>query len=213
MPPDIRSTFSGGRHADGRRKRSADPRRGRRADGPADAPALDAGLPGRGGRRAGRHAVARRGAGHAHGRLPRQRRPARPARREMPAPRRFPAARPQRGMRSALPLPRLEIRRGRQVRCHGLGARERRPDGQGQGAGLSGRRVGRFRLGVARRTRRRPTFRSSPLRPAGLRSARRRRYRDPENPRAVQLGADPRGPDRQRPILPACIRPTWCRPG
>ena len=69
-------------------------------------------------RRAGARAPPRRGAR----RLPRQRRAARRAGRALPAPPRVARARPQRGMRAALPLPRLEDRRRRQHRRPPVGA-------------------------------------------------------------------------------------------
>ena len=54
--------------------------------------------------------------------FPRQQRPRRRARRILLAPARVAAVRAQRGMRPALPLSRLEIRRGRQRRRDGVGA-------------------------------------------------------------------------------------------
>ena len=58
-------------------------------------------------------------------RLPRHRRPRRPGRRVLPAPRRAAVLRPQRGGRPALRLPRLEVRRRRQVHRHAEHARGR----------------------------------------------------------------------------------------
>ncbi len=55
-------------------------------------------------------------------RLPGQRGPLRPDRRVLRAPRRLAVVRPQRGVRPALPVPRLEVRRHRPVRRGALGA-------------------------------------------------------------------------------------------
>ena len=52
---------------------------------------------------------------------------------QLPAPRRLAVLRPQRGVRAALRLPRLEVRRHRQLRGHAQ--RARREHVQGQGAG------------------------------------------------------------------------------
>ena len=65
----------------------------------------------RGAARPGLRAGARPGPGRGPHRLPRHRRPRRPGRRLLPAPRRADVLRPQRGRRPALRLPRLEVRR------------------------------------------------------------------------------------------------------
>ena len=56
------------------------------------------------------------------------------------------AYRPQRGMRAALPLSRLEDGRGRQRRRDGVRAAGKRLRREGEGQGLSGARMGRLRL-------------------------------------------------------------------
>ena len=87
-------------------------------------------------------------------------------------------------MRAALPLPRLEVRRGGQggrplVRTGGreIAAHHAHPR-------LSGAGSGRLRLGVAGRSRK-----SRSVRPAGLGQGPGRQDRDHEDPRRLQLGA------------------------
>ncbi len=111
----------------------------------------------------------------------------------VPAPQGVAGLWPQRGMRPALPLPRLEDGRGGQRRRHVLRARGQPADGQGQGARLPLARMGRLRLGLARRQ-----GRDAGIPAARLRAGRGHAGVDPQDPGARQLGADPRGPDRQR---------------
>ena len=75
-------------------------------------------------------------------------RPARRARRALPAPPRVARARPQRGMRPALPLPRLEDRRRRQHRRPPVGAARATASAKSQARDLSVPRGRRLRLGV-----------------------------------------------------------------
>ena len=106
-------------HAD---NESAVPHRGRCPDGPADAPALDPRLHvGRSGRarwRAGARAAAWREAGRVSGHAGATRR----GRRALSSSACVAGARAQRGMRSALPVSRLEDRRRRQHRRQAFGA-------------------------------------------------------------------------------------------
>ena len=79
-------------------------------------------------------------------------------RRQLPAPRRLALLRPQRGVRAALRLPRLEVRRHRPLRGHAQRAGREHLQGQGARARLSLPRRQRRRLdvhGPARRRRRR----------------------------------------------------------
>ena len=69
-------------------------------------------------------AGARQAAGRGPRGLPRQPGRDRPARRVLPAPRRVALLRPQRGVRPALRVPRLEVRRRRQLRRHAERAEE-----------------------------------------------------------------------------------------
>ena len=135
-------------HAQRGGQQAADGERRRHADGRAAAPVLAAGAA------VGGAARARRGAqeDHRHGRgaagLPRHQRPGRHHRSALPAPRRQSLARPQRGVRHPLRLPRLEVRRRRALRRHA--DLLSRPQRQGQDAhqGLSGARAGRDGLGL-----------------------------------------------------------------
>ena len=114
----------GPRDASQRAERSFDPDRSGNADGPTVPLLLDAGA-------AGRRIPAKRlpagpgeGAVGASRRVPRQRGALRPDRRVLSAPRRVTVVRPQRRMRTALPLSRLEIRRHRPMRRGAVGAEE-----------------------------------------------------------------------------------------
>ena len=71
---------------------------------------------------AGLPAAARQAAGRGAHRLPHDLRRGRPDAELLPAPRRLDVLRPQRGRRPALRLPRLEVRRRRQLRRHAVGA-------------------------------------------------------------------------------------------
>ena len=132
-----------------RRERSAVPRRGRRADGPAHAPPLDPRLPVRGGgrarRRPGAGAAARRGPG----RLPRQRRHGRRAWTNIArtgAPRWRFGRNEECGLRCLYHGWKIDVD-GNVVEMPSepRGERLRR---EGEAQGLSGARVGRLRLGL-----------------------------------------------------------------
>ncbi len=171
--PD-RAHTAGGERVEHRRQRTAVPRRGRCADGPADAPPLDAGLPVRGGRRARRRAGARAAARRRPGRVSRHRRAARRARRALSAPPRVARARPQRGMRACA----ASITAGRSTSTGNvleMPSEPRRapfwPEGEAQGLslprgrrlrlGLDGRRPTRCATSSRRRGRRRRASRIS----------------------------------------------------
>ena len=83
-------------------------------------------------------------------RVPRQRRPHRPAGRTVPAPPRRRCFRTQRGMRPALRLSRLEVRRLRRLHRHDERAGRKRLQAQGPPHGVSHRRTGRHHLGLSR---------------------------------------------------------------
>src|SRR5579863_4242978 len=186
LPPVPWPRVSGRRkHADGSRKRIAVPGRRRCPDGPPDAASLGAGASVRAGRkakrRAGKGAVVWR---EARG-LSRQRRQARPARRVLSAPQGLARLRPQRGMRPALPLPRLEIRYRRNRRRHAVGAESKRAAREGQTSLLSDARGRWIRLdlyGTARD--------NAGIRGAALGTARRSEGCDCQGRVALQLGAD-----------------------
>src|SRR6516162_107734 len=97
-------------------QREPDPGRPRDADGRPAAPVLDPGMPELGDRRTGRAAGAGPPAGRGPSRVPRYRRARRTRGRAVPAPGRLTLLRPQRGVRAALHLSRLEVRRHRPVR-------------------------------------------------------------------------------------------------
>ena len=128
-------------------------------------------------------------------RLPGQRRPRRVHRRGLPAQGHLDGARPQRGLRSHLHLPRVEDRRERR--------RRRRPERagraqagirrKGEGRPLSGPRGGRDRVGVPRGRRGAAVPRLRVQRPPRHSRARRRRRRQ------LQLAAEPRGIPRLEP--------------
>ena len=80
--------------------------------------------------------------------LPRHRRPRRHRRAALPASRRQPLFRPQRGVRPALRLPRLEVRRRRQLRRPADLAAGIVLQGHDQAARLSDARMGRHGLGL-----------------------------------------------------------------
>ena len=169
------------------------PRRGRRPDGPDHAPALAAGLPVRGSRRERRRAGARAAARRRSRRVPRHERTARRARRALPAPRRVAGVRPQRGVRPALPVPRLEVRRRRQrastcppsPRAPRSATRHAapRPTRRAKAAASSGSGWGR-------------AGRDARVRAAGLGAAPRLPHRHRQDARRLQLGAGARGLDR-----------------
>ena len=125
-------------------------------------------------------------------RVPRHRRPRRRDRRALPASPRVAAARPQRGMRAALPLSRLEDGRRRQRRRDGVRAAGVAPGREGQAHRLSDARGRRASSGS---TWARPTRCPSSSRRRGRRAT-TANVSDRQGPRALQLGADPRGRDR-----------------
>ena len=96
--------------ATGRNQRAVDPDRAGDADGRAVPAVLDPGDARRGAPRERLPAGPGEAAQRADGRVPRQRRPLRADRRVLRAPRRVAVVRPQRGIRAALPVPRLEVR-------------------------------------------------------------------------------------------------------
>ena len=136
-------------------------------------------------------------------------RPARRAGRALPAPRRLAGLRPQRGVRPALPLPRLEVRRGRQHPRHG----RRKPPGAAHASrheaqGLSGTRRRRLRLGV-----------DGPEETADARSSSRRPGRRCPASSTRSSRCTPRATGRRcwrarsiRRTARACTRPTCRRP-
>ena len=132
---------------------------------------------------------------------------ARRARRILPAPARVARLRAQRGMRAALPLPRLEVRRRRQRRRHALGAAGRRAAPRQEDQGLPGAGGGRLRLDLdGRRGRRcasssRPPGRRNPI--SATRSSR-------STPRATGRRCSRARSTRR--TARACIRPTCPRP-
>ena len=86
--------------------------------------------------------------GRGPARLPRDRRPGRHRRAALPAPRRQPLLRPQRGVRPALRLPRLEVRCRRQLRRPADLAAGILLQGHDQAARLPDARMGRHDLGL-----------------------------------------------------------------
>ena len=191
---------------DAGRKRPAVPRRRRCADGGDHAPPLDRGVPLRRGRAAGRRAGAREAARREPRGVPRLQRPARRARRILRAPPRLAGLRAQRGVRAALPLSRLEVRRGRQRGRDGLGARREQHSAAREAEGLSGARGRRLRV----------VLHGSGGRDAGVRAARVRadagcaRLRH-QGARATATGRRSSKGRSTRRIPRACIPPTWCR--
>ncbi len=183
------------------------PRRGRGPHGPDHAPPLDARLPDRRGQRAGWHAGQRDAARRRPGGVPRHQGPRRRDGRVLPAPPRVAGVRPQRGLRPALPLSRLEDGRGRQRAGDGVRARRQQHGAEGQAPGLPGARGGRLRVGLHGPDRK-PCRSSS--RPPG-RPRPTRKVHDRQGADALQLGADPRRRRSTRRTAPACIPPTWCR--
>ena len=116
----------------------------------------------------------------------------------LPAPQREPVLGPQRGRRPALRLPRLEVRRRRQLRRHAERAAEQQLRREDPAARLPGRRQRRLDLGLhgpARaRARRFPHFEWTAR-------ARRAALRPQAHP-GLQLAAEPRGRGRfvARPV-------------
>ena len=145
-----------GKHVDQGRERPAVPRRRRCADGPVDAPALDAGVPDRGSQRARRNADQgarlRRGSGG----VSRHRGPRRRDGRILSAPAGLAGVRAQRRLRVALSVSRLENGRARQRAGDGFGARGQRHAAEGEAPGVPDSRVGRNDLGVHGAAKRNP---------------------------------------------------------
>ena len=194
-------------NADRRRKRPALPRRRRRAHGAADARALATHLHvGRSGR-AGRHAGACASAWRGPRRVSRFRRPARRRRRALPASARVARARPQRGIRPALPLSRLEDRRRRQRRRDAVGAAGKLPRGESEAHGLPVPRKRAASCGSGWAADAAP-----PFEPPGV-GARRptTTHQHRQDARRRQLGAGARGRDRLGAQLDAaCDRHAAC---
>ena len=139
-------------------------------------------------------------------RLSRQRRPARRAGRALPAPPRVARARPQRGMRPALPLPRLEDRRRRQHRRAPVGAAgQRARSGGTEAPDLSVPRSRRLRLGVDGR----PGRAGAEFAAAGVGALARHPHQHRQDARQLQLGAGARRRDR----LGAQLEPALDRHG
>ena len=168
----------------------------RHADGRAAAPLLDAGAALRGTAGARRPAQEDQDHGRGPPRLPRHRRQGRHRRAALPAPRRQPLLRPQRGVRAALRLPRLEVRYRRQLRRSADLAAGVFLQGHDQAARLSDARMGRHDLGLhgpqgaharAAADRTRPRARVEPLRLQEM--------------AGLQLGAEPRRRHRHRALL------------
>ena len=138
-------------------------------------------------------------------RLSRQRRPGRRHGPSLPAPLRVAVPRPQRGGRHSLHLPRLEVRRRRQLPRYaepaaaGLQA-------EGEGQGLQGRGARRRRLGLHGLERRGAAA-------AGVRDPRRARGRDQGqlHPARLQLSAGARGRDRHLAFRLPARRPRRSR--
>ena len=89
-------------------------------------------------------------------------------------------------MRPALPLSRLEDGRGRQRGRDDLGAARERPRREGEAQGLSGARGRRLRLGLHG-----PAADNAGVRAAAVRADAGHQGQHREDPRRVQLGADP----------------------
>ena len=182
------------------RQRVPDPERQGHADGRAAAPLLDAGAALRRTARARRAAEEDQDAGRGPPRLPRQRRAGRHRRAALPASRRRPLLRPQRGMRHPLRLPWLEVRRRRQLRRPADLAAGVLLQGDDQAARLSDARMGRHRLGLhgpARAHARAAAARDGPG--AGLEPLRHQEVA------GLQLGAERRRRARHGALLvPAC---------
>ena len=176
------------------------PRRRQCADGPDHAPPLDRRLPVGGGSRAGRRAGQGAPAGRGSGGVSRQQGPCRRARRILLAPAGVAALCPQRGLRPALPLSRLEIRRGRQHRRDGVGARQQPHLRSRQAQVVSDARSGRLRVDLYGSAGRHARIRATGL----CADAGCARERD-QSARALQLGADSRRTDRLRAFLPSAF--------
>ena len=181
-------------------QRIPDAKRPRHADGRAPAPLLDAGAAVRGTARARRPAQEDQDSGRGAAGLPRVRRQGRHRRAALPASRRQPLLRPQRGVRPALRLPWLEIRCRRQLRRPADLAAGIRLQGHDQAARLPDARMGRHDLGLygpARDDARAAAARDG----AGAGGATLRL----QEMAGLQLGAEPGGRHRYRPLLvPAC---------
>ena len=167
---------------------------------------LDSRLPVRGSRRARRRAGAHPPARRRAGRLSRQRRAAGRARRALPASPRVARARPQRGMRAALPLPRLEDRRRRQHRRAPVGAA--RPQ----------ERIAAASTGPIRAAKPAASSGCGWAIPMRRRHSSRRRGRPrpafaPASSRCTSTATGRRCSKARstRRTARACTRPTWCR--
>ena len=124
------------------------------------------------------------------------RRPGRHRRAALPASRRQSLLRPQRGVRPALLLPRLEVRRRRQLRrpadlAAGVGLQ-----GHDQAARLSDARMGRHDLGLHGPARDDAGAAAARARPGARRLALRH-----QEVAGLQLGAEPRRRDRHLALL------------
>ncbi len=178
------------------------PGRGRCAHGPAHATALDPRLHVRGSGGTGRNSDQGPPVGRGSRGLSRQRRPPRRARRILLAPARLAGARPQRGVRAALPLSRLEIRCRRQCPRDDVRAAGKRVPGQAQAQGLSGARGRRFCVDLHGTHQR-----DARVRGAAVRADAGRAGQHPQDQGERQLGADHRRTDRFRSQLqPALLR-------
>ena len=171
-------------------KRPAVPGRGGCSHGAPDAAPLDTRSAQRAVARTRRNAGQASPAGRGSRRFPRHARPARRTRRILPAPEGLAGAGPQRGVRPALPVSRLEVRRGRQRSGHAVGA-SAPPSAEGEAQGLSRPRGRRLRLGLHGTRGPDARIRGAAVgADAGGESQRR------AHGCLLQLGADHGGPDR-----------------
>ncbi|MBI0539317.1 MarR family transcriptional regulator [Roseomonas sp. KE2513] len=187
-------------HADRRRERDPVPRGGRCADGAPDAPPLGAGPAVRAGGRTRRQAGAGDAVRGEAGGLPRQRGTAGRARRVLRAPQGLARLRAQRELRAALPVPRLEVRRGGQRGGHAVRAEGKQLRRPGEAEGLSRARGRRLHLGLHGQARG-----DARVRAAGLGTHPRRECLRAADRAALQLGADHGRADRQRAFVLAAL--------
>ena len=115
-------------------------------------------------------------AGRGPDRLPHDLRRGRPDAELLPAPRRLDVLRPQRGRGPALRLPRLEVRRRRQLRRHAVGAGREQLQEQGARARLPDARARRHHLGL-----------HGPARGAAAAARHRSEHAWPTDPSAISM--------------------------
>jgi len=190
-------------HAQARTERSADPHRPRHAHGPAVPQLLDPGAPPRGAAGERLPAGPREAPFRAPDCLPRHERASGPDGRVLRPSRRVALVRPERRLRPALPLSRLEVRRHRPVRRYAVGAGAVELREEGEAAVVS-----------ARRARRPPVDLHGPARDAaaapgvGVRHGARVPVVLVEAAPGVQLAAGARRGHRLEPrLVPAPRRP------